>query len=138
MENNKPKGEGWLASLSHYGAWAITAAGAVIDLVALREALLALLAVFKVISSAAYHRRGNVGEDFVTTFGITAFDNFMLLVLGCAAIVFIIWVEYYFRKGRPLGLLYKRIAKVALIEIGVIVLAVIIIEGAILILRNIA
>jgi hypothetical protein len=138
MENNESKGEGFLASISYFGAWMITAAGAVIDLLAIREAIVALLAIFRVVSLEAYHRAGNIGQDIFTGFGITAFDNVMLLILGCAAIVFIIWVEYYFRKGRPLGLLYKRIAKVAIIEIAVIVLAVIIATGAGLIISNMA
>jgi len=76
--------------------------------------------------------------DFTTQFGLTAIDNAMLLVLGCAAIGFIIWIEYYFRKGRPLGLLYKRIARVAGIEVAIIVAVVILIEIASLVMGNIS
>jgi hypothetical protein len=138
MKNNKSMGEGFLASISYFGAWIITAAGAIIDLLAIREAIVALLAIFRVVSLDAYHRAGNVGQDIFTGFGITAFDNVMLLILGCAAIVFIVWVEYYFRKGRPLGLLYKRIAKVAIIELAVMILSVVIATGAGLIINNMA
>lgn len=138
MSDDETKGEGCLSTLGHYGAWLITSAGAIIDLLAVRQAILATLAVFSVISAEAYHRRGGLGTDFTTQFGLTAFDNFALLVLGCVAIGFIIWVEYYFRKGRPLGLLYKRIAKVALIEIAIIAVVVVIIEIASLTLNRVS
>lgn len=136
--DDETKGEGCLSTLGHYSAWLITSAGAIIDLLAVRQAILAMLAVFSVISQEAYHARGGVGVDITTQFGITAFDNAMLLILGCVAIGFIIWVEYYFRKGRPLGLLYKRIAKVALIEIAVIVVVVVTIEIAGLVMNKVS
>ncbi len=128
MSNEEVKGDSCLSTISIYGAWAISSAGIIIDLLATRQAILSVLAVFSVISADAYHRRGGLGTDFTTQFGITTFDNVMLLVLGCLAISFVLWVEYYFRKGIPKGLLYKRIAKVALVEIAVIVAAIIIIE----------
>jgi hypothetical protein len=128
MSNEEAKGDSCLSTLGIYAAWAISAAGIIIDMLAARQAILALLAVFSVISAEAYHRRGGLGVDITTQFGITAFDNVMLLLLGIAAIAFVIWVEYYFRKGRSQGKMYKRIAKVALIEIAVVVGAVIIIE----------
>jgi hypothetical protein len=133
MEYNESKG-GLLATISLYVAWLIAAVGTVVDAIAFREALLSLLSIFRVVSTEAYHRNGGLGEDIFTGFGISALDNVMLLVLGCAAIAVTVWAEYYFRKGRPKGLLYKRIAKVLGIEIGIVVLAVIIIEvaGAIL------
>ncbi|MBE0697339.1 MAG: hypothetical protein IH586_10480 [Anaerolineaceae bacterium] len=129
MENNESRG-GLLAAVALYVAWFVAAAGSVVDAIAFREALLSILAVFRVVSTEAYHRRGGVGEDIFTGFGISALDNVMLLILGCAAIAITIWVEYYFRKGRPQGLLYKRIIKVIGTEIGIIVLAIIIIEIA--------
>lgn len=136
MSIEEKKGEGCLSTLGLYSAWFITSAGAIVDLLAVRQAILAWLAVFSVISAEEYHRRGGVGVDFSTQFGITAFDNAALLVLGCIAIGFIVWVEYYFRKGIPLGQLYKRIAKVALIEIAVIVLVIANTEIASLVLNS--
>jgi hypothetical protein len=127
MEYNESKG-GLLATVSLYVAWLVAAAGSVINAIAIREALLSVSAIFRLVSTEAYHRNGGVGEDIFTGFGISALDNVMLLVLGCLAIGFTVWVEYYFRKGRPKGLLYKRIAKVIGAEIGIIVLAIIIIE----------
>ena len=46
----------------------------------------------------------------------------MILVLGCAALVFVILIEAYYRKGRALGLLWKRVAKVAIIEVAIFAL----------------
>jgi hypothetical protein len=39
-----------------------------------------------------------------------------LLILLCAAVGFEIWVEYYYRRGAILGILTKRILKVAFIQ----------------------
>lgn len=117
---------GWLVSLIYFFAWLVTAIGAVIDALAVREAILALLALANVIGTDAYHRRGGIGTDFLTTFGTAAVDNFMLLLLGCGAVAATIWIEYYYRKGRPKGLLFKRIGRVAVIEIAIIVAALII------------
>ncbi len=125
MVYNESKG-GWLVTLAQYVAWLVTALGTIIDLLAIREAILAILAVFSVLSAEAYHARGGVGEDFITTFGLSAFDNFMLLIMGLGAIVATISIEYYFRKGRPQGLLFKRIGKVLLIEVAIVIVAVII------------
>jgi hypothetical protein len=135
MDYNESKG-GWLATVALYAAWFVAAAGSIIDALAIREALLALAAIFRVVSTEDYRRKGGVGEDIFTGFGIGAFDTWMILVLACAAIAITIWVEYYFRKGRPKGLLYKRIAKVLGIEVGVVVLMIAIIEIAGLVLQR--
>ncbi len=125
MVYNESKG-GWLVTIAQYVAWLVAAMGTIIDLLATREAILAILAVFSVFNTAAYHARGGVGEDFITTFGLTAVDNFMLLIMGLGAIVATIWIEYYFRKGRPQGLLFKRIGKVLLVEIAIVIVTVIV------------
>lgn len=122
MTINETRG-GWLASLSQFVAWIITSILAVMDMLFIREAILAGLAWFRVIETAAYRRAGGVGEDIFTGFGISAFDNVMLVLLGLAALSACIYFEYYFRKGRPQGLLYRRIGKVLLIEVVVIVVA---------------
>lgn len=136
MENNQSRG-GLLGTVSYFVAWIIAAVGSIIDALLLREAVLALLAVAKVLNQAAYRRRGGLGEDIFTNFGLSAIDNVFILILGIAAITVTIWSEYYFRKGRPIGQLYKRIAIVLGAEIGVIILAVVIIEIAGLLLSRI-
>lgn len=133
MLYNESKG-GWLATVSQYAAWLVTSIIAIIDMLAIREAVLALLAWFRVVETAAYHQAGGVGEDIFTGFGISAADNVLLLILGCAVVAVVILVENYFRKGRPLGLLYKRIGKVFLIEIAIILGAILIRQGVSMIL----
>jgi hypothetical protein len=136
MESNESKG-GLLATVSLYVAWVIAAVGSIIDAIAIRQAILSLLAIFKVVNQETYRSKGGVGEDIFTNFGISAVDNVFILILGCVAIGVTVWAEYYFRKGRPQGLLYKRIAKVLGAEIGIIILTLIIIEVASVILGNI-
>ncbi len=112
---------GWLATLSVYFAWIITAAGSVIDMLGIREALLSVLALLRLVNQDAYRRQGGVGEDIVTNFGFAAFDNVMLLILGIATVGVVVWLEYYFRKGREKGLLYKRIGKVLLMQVAIFI-----------------
>jgi hypothetical protein len=125
MEESGSRG-GWLATLSYFIAWMVTSAGSIIDALLVREALLAVLAWYKVISTEAYHQQGGVGDNLITSFGVAAVDNVMLLVLGCGAIAATVWIEYYFRKGRPMGLLYQRIGKVFAVEIAIIIAALLI------------
>jgi hypothetical protein len=125
MDETESRG-GCLATLILYAAWAVTTLGAIIDALAVREAVLAILAWVKVIKTETYHQAGGVGEDIVTNFGLDAIDNFVVLVLALAAVGFTIWIEYYFRKGRPMGSLYKRIGKVALVEVAIVVAAILI------------
>lgn len=125
MESTESKG-GWLTTIMVYIAWAATVAGAVIDALMVREAVLAILAWVKVIKTEAYHQAGGVGQDILTGFGLAAIDYAVVFLLAIIAIGFTIWLEYYFRKGRTLGLLYKRIGKVVAVEIGIIVAAVLI------------
>lgn len=125
MIENETRG-GWVATLSLYAAWAVASIGAILDALFIREMFLALLAWYNVLATDAYHRAGGVGNNLITGFGVSAVDNFILLLLACGAIAATIWIEYYFRKGRPLGLLYKRIGRVFLIELIIVVAALVI------------
>lgn len=133
MVQNDSQG-GWLASLSHYGAWFVGSLLALVDMLAVREAILALLSWYSVAEQSAYHQRGGVGQDIFTQFGISAADNVVLLVLGCGVVATVVIIEAYFRKGRAKGLLYKRIGKVLLIEVLIIVVAIVIRQGVSMIL----
>jgi hypothetical protein len=125
MEDSNARG-GWLATLVQFVAWLVTAIGTVIDALAIREAILAILAWVRVINAEAYHQAGGIGEDIVTNFGLAAVDNVVLLILACVAVALTIWIEYYFRKGRPKGLLYKRIGKVVAVEVGIFIAAMLV------------
>ncbi len=125
MDESESKG-GWLATLVQFVAWVVTTAGAIIDALAIREAVLAILAWVKVIKTEAYHQAGGLGEDILTNFGLAAIDYAVVFILSIVAVGFTIWIEYYFRKGRSQGLLYKRIGKVAAVEIAIFVSALLI------------
>ncbi len=115
-----------VAAFAQFFAWIIASILTIVDIFAVREALLSILAVFRVFETAAYHRAGGVGQDMITGFGITAFDSVMLLLMSLGVVVAVIWIEYYFRKGRPRGLLYNRIGKVAFYEVAIVIVSVII------------
>lgn len=125
MLSNETKGA-WLASASQVIAWFVSIALGLIDMLAVREAILSLLSWARVIQTEAYHRSGGLGQDIFGGFGLTAIDTVMLLILGLVTVAAIIGIETYFRKGRAKGLLYKRIVKVFLIEIAIFVGAVVI------------
>ena len=135
MLENDRKG-GWVASLSQFLGWMFASLLAIVDMLAIREAFLALMAWLSVIETAAYHAKGGVGQSLFTSFGISALDNILLLILGISVIAVVIVIESYFRKGRPLGLLYKRIGKVLLIEVAIIIVGLLIRQGVGAILAN--
>lgn len=122
----KDSNSGILASISQFVAWVVAVLLALVDVIAIREALLSLLALFRVYENAAYRKAGGVGDDIFTGFGITAFDMFTMFIMGGVAIVMVIVIEYYFRKGRVRGLLYQRIGKVLGIEVAIVAVAILI------------
>jgi hypothetical protein len=125
MEDNQTKG-GWIVDIGQGITWLVTSLVAVIDALYLREAVLAGLSLFQAARAENFHKNGGVGLDLSTGFAMSAVDDFMLLILGCATVAAVIIIEYYFRKGRPKGLLLKRIGIVVGIELAIIVVSIII------------
>jgi len=125
MEQIESRG-GWKATLALYAAWVVTALGTIVDALYVREAVMAVADRIHLAIDTAYHNAGGVGINFSASYGLTTFDLAMLFVLGCATIGFVVAIEYYFRKGRPKGLLYKRIGIVVGIEVAIIVVGIII------------
>jgi hypothetical protein len=118
---------GWLTSLGLFGAWIVTSAGALIDALYIRGAMLSILRTLQVVDLQIYHKQGNQGLNFQFGYGLTLFDDLLLLVLGCAVIAAVILTENYFRKGRALGQLWKRVGKVLIVEIAIFVLTALIV-----------
>jgi hypothetical protein len=125
VDDNQVKG-GWIVDIGQYVTWLVTSLIAVVDALYVREAVLAGLSLFQAAQTENYHRQGGVGLDFSTGFAISVIDDFMLLILGCAAVAAVITIEYYFRRGRPKGLLLKRIGIVVGIELAIIVVSILI------------
>jgi hypothetical protein len=125
MEQSESRG-GWLATLALYVAWFVTAIGVIFDALYIREAVMAVASRIQLARDMAWHSSGGIGIDFSMGFAMTAFDEGMLLILGCATVAFVVAIEYYFRKGRPKGLLYKRIGIVVGIEVVIVVASIII------------
>jgi hypothetical protein len=125
MENNQSKG-GWIIDIGQYVTWLVTSLVAVVDALYVREAVLAFLSLFQMAQLENFHRNGGVGLDLSTGFAMSAVDDFMLLILGCGTVAAVIIIEYYFRRGRPKGLLLKRIGKVVGIEVAIIAVSIII------------
>ena len=125
MEYDESRGS-WLVTIGLFAAWLVTSIGAILDALYIREAILAGLSLINVYQMENFHRQGDVGLDFSFGFAMTFYDNVALLILGCSAIAFVIWVEYYFRKGRIRGQLLKRIGKIIGIEAAVIVVAILV------------
>jgi hypothetical protein len=125
MEQIESRG-GWVATLVLYVAWAITAIGTILDALYVREAVMAIASRIQMAQDLAYHNRGGVGIDLTMGFAMTAFDEILIIILGCVAVAVVVSIEYYYRKGRPKGLLYKRIGIVVGIEVAVIVVGIII------------
>jgi hypothetical protein len=116
--------DSWQVSIGLYLAWFVTSLLAVFSGLYIREVIIRIVSLFQVAAEQAYQQKGGIGWDF--TPGRVAFllDNIMLFVIGIAVVGFAIWIEYYFRKGRPQGLLLKRIGKVAGVEVAIILVSI--------------
>jgi hypothetical protein len=44
-------------------------------------------------------------------------DRVVILIMGCVAVVAMVWIEYYYRKGMHKGELVQRIARVVVTEL---------------------
>jgi hypothetical protein len=117
---------GWLTTIVQVLAWIAAVFGSLVDVFAVREGYLALLAWYRVVSTQAYHEAGGLGDDIWTGVRLTAIDILTWVILCLTALVAIIAIEYYFRKGREKGLLFKRIAKVLGIEAAIFVVAILV------------
>lgn len=121
---------GWLVTIAQFTAWLVTSLVAVVDALYIREGVLAVLQALQIIDYNNLHKQGFSGLNYQFGFAITAADNVMMLILGIAVVSFTIWVEYYFRKGRPLGQMWKRIGMVLGGEIVLIVVMILIMMAA--------
>jgi len=123
MDQDQNKG-GCLVTLVQAFAWLVTSVAAVIDMLYIRQAVLAVLSAILSARSLAYHAVGGLGLDFSPDFGVSLVDKVLIFILGIGTIVAAVYIEYYFRKGQPKGLLYKRIGLVAAIEAGIFLISV--------------
>lgn len=118
--------DSWVVSIGLVVAWIVASIGALFAALYIREAIISIATLFQVASQQAYKAAGGIGIDFTPGRVVFLFDNIMLFTLGIGVVAVAIWIEYYFRKGRPQGLLIRRIVKVLGIEIAVIVVSIII------------
>jgi hypothetical protein len=123
MDQDQNKG-GCLVTLVQALAWLVTSVAAVIDMLYIRQGVMAILSGIQVARGLAFHAAGGIGLDFSTDFGVSLVDKLLIFILGIGTIIAVVYIEYYFRKGQPKGLLYKRIGLVAAIEAGIFLLSV--------------
>ena len=129
MQTTDNSGEsrfGWLISIVQGLAWLVTGAGAIVDAIYIREGLLRVLAWFRATQLAAFHANGGIGNDLGMTFRLTAVDFLTIFILACGAVVAIVWIEYFYRMGRPKGLLWKRLFRVVVVEAAIILVSTLI------------
>lgn len=125
MEYNETRG-GWLVSVGQFLVWMATSAGVVVDALYIREAVTAILSAWQVFHTIAYRKSGGVGIDLSAGFALTTFDEILLIILGCGAVAAVVAIDYYFRRGRPKGLLLKRIGIVVGIEMAIVAASIIV------------
>jgi hypothetical protein len=110
----------WLISLAQFGAWIIASLGAIVDALYIRDFVDTLFSVIMASHNENFHRSGGVGLDLTFGYALTAYDEAMLFTLGIAAMALVIVIEYYFRRGRAKGLLFKRIGTVFGVELAIV------------------
>jgi hypothetical protein len=110
-----------LSTIIYIAAWLFFSAFAIADVLMVREATRDVMTAVQVQATEASddptETRLNIG--YITE----AFDRGIIVVGGLVAVGFALYFEYYFRKGREQGLLYKRIGKVFVILLSVLVVS---------------
>ncbi len=117
---------GILISLGQFVAWVVASLGTIADVLYIRGAFTSLLTVLDTAHASAYARSGGIGPDLSFGYQLSALDQGLIFILSLVAVSAVIAIEYYFRKGRPKGLLLPRIGKVFGIEMAIIVVSIII------------
>ena len=123
---DEPSRYDWLISLGQFGAWILTSAGAILDALYIRSAAKGLLQALSIIQNEGYQKGGGIGIDLQFGYALTATEEVLILILGLVALAAVIWIEYYFRKGRPKGLLLKRIGIVVGVEVAIVAVSALI------------
>ena len=111
---------GWLVSIGQWLAWLATSAGVIVTAIYIREGLLDFLGRYGVMRLEEYSENGVIAKRLEVRTELTAVDFFTIFFLACLAVWAIVWIEYYFRKGRAKGLLWKRVLRVAGVEAAII------------------
>ena len=117
---------GILISLGQFAAWLVASLGTIADVLYLRGAVTSLMTILDAAHAGVYQRGGGIGPDLSFGYQLSALDQGLIFVLGLAAVSAVVAIEYYFRKGRPKGLLLSRIGRVFGIEIAIVVISILI------------
>jgi hypothetical protein len=111
----------------YFVAWILCSVILIANVLVLRQATLDVMTAIQgqQIESSA------VGEKTATRlqtgFVIETIDRAMIIIGGIVAVALSLYTEYYFRKGRQLGLLWPRIGRVLAISAAVFVIGVLIV-----------
>lgn len=111
----------WLVSIGQVLAWLVAAAGVILAVLFIREAIVDFLVWIGVRRLQSFREAGEVGRALQTATQTTAADFIIIFILTCLGVWAAIEIEFYFRKGRPQGLLLKRFLKVIGIEAGIVI-----------------
>lgn len=127
MSLKETRAAGWLAAVGQNLAWLAVSAGAIIDAIYIREAVLEFLVWYRDRYLQGEHESGSLGLlRLQTSSQVTLVDFITIFVAAIAVGGVIVWLEYYFRKGRQNGLLVKRVLGVAAVEVSIVVASILI------------
>lgn len=108
--NSHPTLPSWLSNLAVLGGWVVSILLSILDVWSIQNAVVQV-AVWAGTLRSAGERLGQSYGWTVETISMTS-----LLILLCMVVGFEVWVEYFYRRGAPLGLLRRRLLKVSLIQ----------------------
>lgn len=127
MALKEPRSAGWLVAVGQNLAWLAASAGAIINAIYIREAVLEFLVWYRDRYLQGEHEPGSLGlRRLQTSSQVTLVDFLTIFVAAIVVGGVIVWLEYYFRRGRQNGVLLKRVMVVAAVEVSIVVTSILI------------
>lgn len=116
----------WSETILYNLAWLICSLLIIVDILGIREATLDVMTAVQARRIEASAAGEKVATQLESGFTVGAVDQALLFGGGIVAVSLAIAIEYYFRKGKEKGQLFKRIGIVLGIQVAVFLVCVLI------------
>ena len=123
METTHPA---WWKTPLYILSWILLSILCLVDAFLARNAVLSFLAWNQNRTVNALQAQGISPNQFQYSSMAETVDKIVLLVLGCAAVALVIWIEYTLRKHVKQGDLVRWVATILLVEVVIAAIAILV------------